>query len=69
MTAVVASTPDAELDKPIAAGPRWAGPALAALLAATAVLYLWRLPINGYGNAFYAAAAQSGAQNWSAWFF
>lgn len=43
--------------------------ALVTLLVATAALYLWNLPINGYGNAFYAAAAQSGAESWSAWFF
>ena len=43
--------------------------ALICLLAVTAALYLWNLPINGYGNTFYAAAAQSGAKSWSAWFF
>jgi len=46
--------------------PRWA---LAVLLAATAVLYLWNLSASGYGNTFYAAAAQAGSQRWSAWFF
>lgn len=45
---------------------RWA---LIVLLAATAVLYLWNLTATGYGNGFYAAAAQAGAQSWSAWFF
>ncbi|HET6735586.1 MAG TPA: glycosyltransferase family 39 protein [Mycobacterium sp.] len=45
---------------------RWA---LAALLAGTAVLYLWNLSASGYGNDFYAAAAQAGSQSWSAWFF
>ncbi|AQT82511.1 glycosyl transferase [Mycolicibacterium litorale] len=49
--------------------PRWPAVALTALLAGTAALYLANLPINGYGNAFYAAAAQSGAKNWTAWFF
>jgi 4-amino-4-deoxy-L-arabinose transferase-like glycosyltransferase len=49
--------------------PRWPHFALAVLLAGTAVLYLWGLSANGYGNAFYAAASQSGAQSWSAWFF
>ncbi len=48
---------------------RWPTVALTGLLIATAVLYLWDLPVNGYGNAFYAAAAQSGAQSWAAWFF
>jgi 4-amino-4-deoxy-L-arabinose transferase-like glycosyltransferase len=42
---------------------------VAALLAATAVLYLWNLSASGYGNTFYAAAAQAGSQSWSAWFF
>jgi 4-amino-4-deoxy-L-arabinose transferase-like glycosyltransferase len=46
--------------------PRWT---LAGLLAATAVLYLWNLSASGYGNTFYAAAAQAGSQSWSAWFF
>ena len=38
-------------------------------MACTAALYLWNLSATGYGNAFYAAAAQAGAQSWSAWFF
>jgi 4-amino-4-deoxy-L-arabinose transferase-like glycosyltransferase len=46
--------------------PRWT---LAVLLAATAVLFLWNLSASGYGNTFYAAAAQAGSQSWSAWFF
>jgi 4-amino-4-deoxy-L-arabinose transferase-like glycosyltransferase len=45
---------------------RWA---LIVLLAATAALYLWNLAATGYGNTFYAAAAQAGSQSWSAWFF
>ncbi len=56
-------------DVPVRAAPRWPAFAVTALLVATAALYLWNLPINGYGNAFYAAAAQSGAKNWGAWFF
>lgn len=48
---------------------RWPRFALFGLLAATAALYLCNLSINGYGNTFYAAAAQSGAKNWKAWFF
>ncbi|WP_083697049.1 glycosyltransferase family 39 protein [Pseudonocardia sp. Ae707_Ps1] len=42
---------------------------LAVLLTGTAVLYLWGLSESGWANAFYAAAAQAGAQSWSAWFF
>ena len=49
--------------------PRWPRFALVGLLTATAALYLWNLSINGYGNTFYAAAAQSGAKSWKAWFF
>jgi len=45
---------------------RWA---LALLLAATAVLYLWNLAATDFGNTFYAAAAQAGSQSWAAWFF
>jgi 4-amino-4-deoxy-L-arabinose transferase-like glycosyltransferase len=32
-------------------------------------MYLWDLASSGYGNTFYAAAAQAGSQSWSAWFF
>ena len=42
---------------------------LAALLVATAVLYLWNITINGMGNQFYAAAAQAGSRNWEALLF
>ncbi|MBB2943597.1 4-amino-4-deoxy-L-arabinose transferase-like glycosyltransferase [Actinoplanes lutulentus] len=42
---------------------------LALLLAATAALYLWDLSASGWGNSFYAAAAQAGAQDWKAWLF
>lgn len=48
---------------------RWERVGPVALLTVTAVLYLWNLSINGYGNDFYAAAAQAGAQSWSAWFY
>ncbi len=68
MTAVVDQPVAAETTESPRTGrwPRWA---LAALLAATAVLYLWNLSASGYGNTFYAAAAQAGSQSWSAWFF
>ena len=49
--------------------PRWARPALFALLAATAVLYLWGLGASGWANSFYSAAAQAGSQSWKALFF
>ncbi|WP_163747180.1 ArnT family glycosyltransferase [Mycolicibacterium helvum] len=65
------------IDAPAAPGPtarprtvaRWPAIALICLLTVTAALYLWDLSINGYGNTFYAAAAQSGAKSWTAWFF
>jgi len=46
--------------------PRWT---LAALLVASAIMYLAKLSASGYGNTFYAAAAQAGSQSWRAWFF
>ncbi|MGV9709775.1 ArnT family glycosyltransferase [Gordonia sp. NPDC003424] len=48
---------------------RWSPYALTGLLVTTAVLYLWNLSASGWGNSFYAAAAQAGSQNWTAWFF
>ncbi|MDP9889349.1 glycosyltransferase family 39 protein [Pseudarthrobacter enclensis] len=42
---------------------------LAAVLAGTAVLYLWNLGASGWANAFYSAAAQAASQDWAAWFF
>jgi 4-amino-4-deoxy-L-arabinose transferase-like glycosyltransferase len=49
--------------------PAWARPALLALLAATATLYLVGLSRNGWANAFYAAAVQAGTRSWKAFFF
>jgi 4-amino-4-deoxy-L-arabinose transferase-like glycosyltransferase len=49
--------------------PRWERPALPALLAGTALLYLWDLSASGYANDFYAAAVQAGTQSWKAWLF
>ncbi|WP_219153678.1 glycosyltransferase family 39 protein [Amycolatopsis sp. TNS106] len=54
-------------DKP--ADPRWVRPSVAALLLATAVLYLWGLGESGWANAFYSAAAQAGSVSWKALFF
>ncbi|MCF7547574.1 glycosyltransferase family 39 protein [Pseudonocardia sp. WMMC193] len=42
---------------------------MGALLAGTAVLYLWNLGATGYGNSFYAAAVQAGTRSWTALFF
>ncbi|WP_432487612.1 ArnT family glycosyltransferase [Kineococcus sp. SYSU DK018] len=49
--------------------PRWARPALLALLAGTAALYLVGLSASGWANPFYAAAAQAGSVSWEAWFY
>jgi 4-amino-4-deoxy-L-arabinose transferase-like glycosyltransferase len=49
--------------------PAWARPALLGLLALTAFLYLWSLGDSGWGNSFYAAAAQAGSESWKAFFF
>ncbi|HEU5426888.1 MAG TPA: glycosyltransferase family 39 protein [Actinocrinis sp.] len=49
--------------------PRWARPALLAILGLSAVLYLWNLTAGGYANEFYGAAVQSGTKSWSAMFF
>ncbi|MEU1134753.1 glycosyltransferase family 39 protein, partial [Streptomyces sp. NPDC005900] len=49
--------------------PRWARPALLALLLATALLYLWNLSASGYANSFYSAAVQAGSQSGKALFF
>src|SRR5439155_8271154 len=49
--------------------PRWARPALLALLAATAALYTIGLSRNGWANDFYAAAVQAGTRSWKAFFF
>lgn len=42
---------------------------LAAMLAATLLSYLMGLDHNGWGNPFYAATAQAGARDWTAFFF
>ncbi|MFF3605333.1 glycosyltransferase family 39 protein [Streptomyces sp. NPDC002463] len=47
----------------------WVRPALLALLAATALLYLWNLSASGYANSFYSAAVQAGSESWKAFFF
>ncbi|MGV9837662.1 glycosyltransferase family 39 protein [Nocardia niigatensis] len=49
--------------------PRWARPGLVALLALTAVLYMWDLTNSGWANEYYSAAAQAGSQSWKALLF
>jgi len=48
---------------------RWVRPALIALLALTAVAYVWGLGASGDANSFYAAAVQAGTRSWKAFFF
>ncbi|MFC5063493.1 glycosyltransferase family 39 protein [Actinomycetospora atypica] len=50
-------------------GERWYRLLFTALLVGTAALYLVGLSASGWGNAFYAAAAQAGSVSWRAWFF
>ena len=49
--------------------PRWARPALAFLLVATAASYLYNLTASGFGNSFYAAAVEAGSKSWKAMLF
>ena len=49
--------------------PSWYRPALLALLAATAVAYIWGLGASGWANSYYSAAVQAGASSWKAFFF
>ena len=49
--------------------PRWARPAFILLLLGTFASYCWGLQQNGWANSFYAAAAQAGSENWTAFLF
>ena len=69
ITADVEPQTDAKVDDMPTGRPRWEAPALLALLVATAVLYLWGLGSSGWANDYYAAAAQAGTQNLTAWLF
>ena len=67
----IPEVPPVSITAPVAYSrrPRWIGPALWALLGATAVLYLWDLGAAGYANQFYAASVQAGTQSWKALLF
>src|ERR1700722_6601001 len=54
---------------PAPAHRRWERHALLALLAATAVLYVWGLGSSGWANNYYAAAVQAGTQDLKACLF
>src|SRR5665647_565436 len=49
--------------------PRWVRPAIALLLVATALLYIWGLGASGWANSFYSAAVQAGTVSWKAFLF
>ncbi|RSM77517.1 glycosyl transferase [Amycolatopsis sp. WAC 01375] len=69
-TALASRAEPGHVDENTAKPPgRWVRPAVFGLLAATALLYFWNLTASGYGNSFYAAAVQSGTQDWKAWLF
>jgi len=63
-----ASPVEADEVAPAARAP-WERPALAAVLVATAVLYLWGLGASGWANSFYSAAVQAGSVSWKAFLF
>ncbi|MGW3791557.1 ArnT family glycosyltransferase [Micromonospora arida] len=58
-----------EHSPPTRRSPAWARPALAVLLLATGLLYLWGLGASGWANSFYAAAVQAGSVNWKAFLY
>jgi 4-amino-4-deoxy-L-arabinose transferase-like glycosyltransferase len=67
---LVATTPDLQAQAPAPRRGRVAQRvAVAVLLTATAVLYLWNLSASGWANAFYSAAAQAGGHSWTAMLF
>ncbi|MFF5259783.1 ArnT family glycosyltransferase [Actinomadura viridis] len=49
--------------------PRWARPALWAIVLLAFALYGWSLTQGGLGNTYYSAAVKSGTQSWKAFFF
>lgn len=74
MTAFARSLSFRPLARPTAPGadsgrPRWERPSYWALLALTAVLFLYGLGASGYANSFYSAAAQAGSESWKAFLF
>jgi hypothetical protein len=44
----------------------WVGPALAALLGGTALLYLWGLGNSGWASNFYSAWTEASKHSWKA---
>jgi 4-amino-4-deoxy-L-arabinose transferase-like glycosyltransferase len=66
---VIASARVRGLVRGRAEDPAWVRPALLALLAAAAFMYLYKLTASGYSNTYYAAAVKSASVSWKAWFF
>ena len=56
-------------DRPSGPSPLVGRLSLALTLLAVAALYTWNLSASGYANSFYSAAAQAGAQSWTAFFY
>lgn len=69
MSAMTLTRPAVPRHRTAVASQRWVRPSFWALLAGTALLYLWNLGSSGYANDFYAAAVQAGTQSWKALFF
>ena len=72
MTTLVLDAEQTQTRTESAAGVRvrvWSRVGFGVLLAATAAQYLWNLSASGWANAFYSAAAQAGASDWTAMLF
>jgi 4-amino-4-deoxy-L-arabinose transferase-like glycosyltransferase len=67
MTTTLETVTQAGTTTPAQEPHSWTRPALWGLLAGTAVLYIWGL--SGWANSFYSAAAQAGAENWTAFLY
>jgi len=68
MARAAGSTPTVERGRG-AARPGWEWGAVAALLLATGLLYLWGLSGSGWANSYYSAAVQAGTRSWKAFLF
>lgn len=65
----IGATPGAAPAPGPARADRWEYPAVAVLLLATGLSYLYNLSANGWANSFYSAAIQAGSVSWKAFFF
>jgi len=63
------TVPQPALDEPRAGTRRGDRARFALLVAATGVLYLWNVTVNGMANRYYAAAVQAGSVDWKALLF